>query len=83
MSATDALLQELQQVMECQLMSDLHASWRQLSAAQRAAVLSIPAERYTLQEWNGAVAYIVGKKCQFHSVADARRVLCAREQYSK
>ncbi|MEF9940639.1 MAG: hypothetical protein RSL74_06935 [Clostridium sp.] len=77
MVETDELLIEIQKAIGCCYLSDLHFDSRFLSAESKAQILAIPLERYTLQEWNVAAAYITEEKCCYQTSEEARARIAA------
>ncbi|MEG1578523.1 MAG: hypothetical protein RR336_07145 [Oscillospiraceae bacterium] len=80
MAKSDKLLSEIQKKIGCYYLSDLHFHCRFLSEQSKAHILAIPLERYSLQEWNAAAAYITGEKCGYQTAEEARaRIAVGRE----
>lgn len=72
------LLNELQTLMDCLYVSDLRARFAQLDEEQKARVLAIPDEAYTLYDWNNALEYVMGVKSQAASVTEAKQLIITK-----
>lgn len=68
----DLLLQEIQNIVLCRYLSDLHSSAANFDERSKAMISNIPVDRYTLDEWNEAAAYVTGTVCNYHSVREAK-----------
>ena len=70
---TDILLREIQEVVECNYISDLHTA--QISDSALESISNIPEQRYELNVWKEAVCYILGQKLNPKSVDEAKAML--------
>ena len=70
----EELLEVLARHVGCQYLSDLHSPW---AAASLVNVLpALPAERFSLWQWNDAAQYIAGVSRSFSSQEEAKAFLC-------
>lgn len=71
--AEKGLLESIQQVVGCMYMSDLHLAGNR--SMVRYAVTTVAPDRYSVREWNDAVAYITGQSLSFENTTDAAKYL--------
>ncbi|MEG0269705.1 MAG: hypothetical protein RR821_05580 [Clostridia bacterium] len=69
----DALLEMIKDKAGCYYMSDLHE--KPLSKQAKMRIAEIPVERFSLEEWIQAVAYILNCSCHCTTVEEARAQL--------
>ena len=75
----EELLEILAMHAGCQYLSDLHLPWAAVSLAN--VLPALPAERFSLWQWNDAVQYITGVSRSFSRQEDAKAFLscfCSR-----
>ncbi len=69
----EELLEVLAAHAGCQYLSDLHLPWAVVSLAD--VLPALPAERFSLWQWNDAVQYIAGVSRSFSSKEEAKAFL--------
>lgn len=77
MAEINNLLYELQVAIGCVYLSDLHLTCKPLSTQAKAIIMAIPPERYSLDNWNAAVTYIIGEQCCYQTPEEAKARIAA------
>lgn len=66
------LLEEILKIVGLPYLSDLHYHRQPLDSHASAILMAIPQERYTLETWNTAASYVIGRKCCYKTLEEAK-----------